>query len=199
MTNTDQLEPDYFYHSFNRANGKQNLFVEPRNYDYFLRKYIKYVSPIAHIYCYCLMPNHYHFLIKIKDIQTLNRFFGNKAPSDFKDWSNVLSKQFSNFSNAYAKAFNNAIGRSGSLFSRPFRRKKINDFDYLRKVVQYIHCNPIESGLAAKPEDYPYSSYNAICELNSRIVDAKTVMDWFGGIENFKLVHQEPFHNTGIN
>jgi putative transposase len=199
MANTDQLEPDHFYHCFNRANGKQDLFVEPGNYDYFLRKYIAYVSPIAHIFCYCLLPNHYHFLIKIRDTNTLNNFFCNKAPSDIKDWSNVLSKQFSNFSNAYAKAFNKATGRNGSLFSRPFRRKKVTDFNYLRKVVHYIHCNPIESGLSVKPEDYPYSSFHTICENNSEIIDAKTVIDWFGDIENFKHIHQEPPHTTGIN
>jgi len=199
MTNTDILEPEHFYHCYNRANGKQDLFIEPENYVFFLRKFNKYISPIADFYCYCLMPNHYHFLIRIKDTTALRKFFAQKVSFEFENWPTLLSRQFSNFGNAYAKSFNKVTGRNGSLFSRPFRRKRIQDIDHLRKIVHYIHYNPIEAGLSEKPEDYPYSSYHEICENKSDTVEAKTVIDWFGDLENFKYVHREPPDISGIN
>lgn len=198
MNNTDKLEPNHFYHCYNRANGKQDLFIEPRNYLFFLRKFEKYVAPIAEIYCYCLMPNHYHFLIKIKGINILKRYFAGKVSPEYEDWPKLLSRQFSNFGNAYAKAFNKVTGRNGSLFSRPFKRKRIMDLNHLRKIVHYIHHNPVKARLSSKPEDYPHSSYHEICEKKSQIIQVEKVIDLFGDFENFKHVHQEPPEITGI-
>ncbi len=59
------MESDKFYHIFNHANGRENLFEEDENYRYFLQQCEKYISPIAETYAYCLMPNHIHFLIRI--------------------------------------------------------------------------------------------------------------------------------------
>lgn len=60
------LEEDRYYHIYNRANGNEKIFVKKDNYRYFMDKYKQHISPIADTYCYCLMPNHFHFLIRIK-------------------------------------------------------------------------------------------------------------------------------------
>ena len=120
-----QLEPDGMYHIYNRANGNEQLFLNAENYRFFLEKYQLYISPIAQTYCYCIMPNHFHFLVKIKSerellkalpkfqtleeleakakIQILNT---NPDLTGFQNLSGLLSKQFSNFFYAYSKAFN---------------------------------------------------------------------------------------------
>jgi len=60
------LRPDAFYHVYNRANGNELLFKNSGNYTYFLKKYKKYIHPIGATFAYCLIPNHFHFLIQIK-------------------------------------------------------------------------------------------------------------------------------------
>lgn len=54
------------YHIYNRGNNRENLFVEPRNYPYFLNLYAKHILPIAETYAYCLLPNHFHFAIRTR-------------------------------------------------------------------------------------------------------------------------------------
>lgn len=60
------METEKFYHIYNHANGNENLFIEEENYHFFLQQWDKYISPIADTYAYCLIPNHIHFLIRIK-------------------------------------------------------------------------------------------------------------------------------------
>src|SRR5690554_5163811 len=55
-----------YYHIYNHANGDENLFREQKTYEYFLEKYKKHISPIAETIAWCLMPNHFHLLVKIK-------------------------------------------------------------------------------------------------------------------------------------
>jgi REP element-mobilizing transposase RayT len=61
------LKPDTVYHIYNRGNNREDLFKEERNYPYFLDKYFQYVSPLADTYAYCLMKNHFHILLRIKN------------------------------------------------------------------------------------------------------------------------------------
>ena len=75
------FEEEGLYHVYNRANGNEKLFLLDHNYRFFLKKYEEYISPFVDTFCYCLMPNHFHFLIKIKEekilkahLQTLPKF-----------------------------------------------------------------------------------------------------------------------------
>ena len=54
------------YHIYNHANGNDNLFRNEENYAYFLKRYAYFIHPIAKTYAYCLMPNHFHLLVKIR-------------------------------------------------------------------------------------------------------------------------------------
>ncbi len=68
-----------YYHIYNHANGFENIFNEERNYRFFLEKYQFYISPIADTLAYCLMPNHFHFLIKIKSEEELRGWLGSTS------------------------------------------------------------------------------------------------------------------------
>jgi len=68
------MESDKFYHIYNRTNNKELLFKDEENYRYFLSLFQKYISPIAHVYAYCLIPNHFHFVLQIKSDQELSFF-----------------------------------------------------------------------------------------------------------------------------
>jgi len=56
-----------FYHIYNRGNNGEKIFYTSENYLFFLKRYDHYLSDYADTYAYCLLPNHFHFLIKVID------------------------------------------------------------------------------------------------------------------------------------
>ena len=68
MANPATLEYGQYYHIYNRGNNRASLFAEERNYAYFLNLYAKHVEPVARTFAYCLLPNHFHLLVQIKDL-----------------------------------------------------------------------------------------------------------------------------------
>lgn len=74
------------------------------------------------------------------------------------EYSQGLNQRFSNFFNAYAKLFNFLTDRKGSLFMQNYNRKLVTDREYLAKLIDYIHENPVKSNLCKQPEQWPYSS-----------------------------------------
>ena len=206
MSNTKAiLSSDSIYHIYNRANGNELLFKTEDNYRYFLQKYDSYISLIAETYCYCLMPNHFHFLVRIKGENDLTENFKDKIRKDnhkdqtgFKNLSGLVSRQFSNLFNAYSKAFNKQQNRKGSLFIRPFKRKQVTDEQYLKKLVLYIHYNPVEAGLAKNPKYWKFSSYKSFLSKQTTKLKRAEVISWFNDLDNFIYCHQHPPNLTDI-
>ena len=123
------LQPGVYYHIYNRGNNRENLFLENRNYPYFLTLYEKHVEPIADTYAYCLMRNHFHLLVRIKETSQVLK-------------TREVSQKFSNFFNAYTKAINKGYGRTGSLFEERFGRIPVASTSYFQNLIFYIHFNP---------------------------------------------------------
>lgn len=218
MTSPPPLQPSAFYHIYNRGTNRENIFVEPRNYSYFLQLYAKHIEPVAETYTYCLLKNHFHLLVKIKDdVPTKDP---NKDPKGFqkpsKDPKGFLkplgsgtgtaSAAFSNFFNAYAKAINKAYQRTGSLFQHPFGRIQVDSQAYLLQLVRYIHRNPQKHGLIGDFRDWPYSSYLAIKTLKEtlkvsetfRVFAGEEVLEWFNGPAGFIAAHDAPLDERVI-
>jgi len=184
--NTDHLAPDTYYHIFNRGINGETLFKEKRNYAFFLSKYLKYISPIARTYAFCLLKNHFHFLICTRSEETLKNFMPiGKAYST----EQIISLQFSHLFNSYAQAVNKRFSRTGGLFETPFRRIEINEEYYLLHLIAYIHLNPIKHGFTKDYINYLYSSYHLLLEGKSKILETQTVLNWFGGQELFSSFH----------
>lgn len=198
------LESDCLYHIYNRANGNEKLFLLNDNYEFFLKKYTNYISPICNTYCYCLMPNHFHFLVQIKSEKEIEQFFNNKVSSsktlqEFKTLeglakqesiSKLLSQQFSHLFNSYTQAFNKVNNRKGSLLMHPFKRKKITDSKYLLNLVKYIHYNPIEAKLASELADWQFSSYASLISETPTFIKREGLLIWFDDLPNFKFFHK---------
>jgi len=200
------LVPDSTYHVYNRANGNERLFRLDENYRFFLEKYNHYISPVADTFCYCLMPSHFHFLIRIKREAVLsnltgfeNRIAVGSNLTGFENLSGLIAKRFSNFFNSYSKAFNKQQDRKGNLFMRPFKRKRITDEKYLKKLVHYIHFNPVEARLAEKPENWKYSSYNTLLSPAPSFLLKQETIEWFGDREKFIYCHQFPAQETELD
>lgn len=190
------LEPSSVYHIYNCANGEENLFREEKNYIFFLEKYFQYIFPVAETYAYCLLKNHFHAMVRIREEEELLK----RNLSGFQNLTGFVSKQFSNFFNAYAKAFNKEYGRRGSLFQRPFKKKEITSDAYFTQLVLYIHNNPVKHGFVKNLYEWPHSSIHLYQSYNpdltgllnlSGLVNTKEVIDWFGGIEWFRKSHEE--------
>ncbi len=64
---TELLVKGNYYHIFNRDNNSADLFFEDENYRSFLKLYDKYINLVTNTYAWCLMKNHFHFLIYLKE------------------------------------------------------------------------------------------------------------------------------------
>jgi len=71
MTSPPALQYGVYYHIYNRGVNRENIFREERNYPYFLKLYARYIEPVAETYVYCLLRNHFHALVRIRDAETL--------------------------------------------------------------------------------------------------------------------------------
>jgi REP element-mobilizing transposase RayT len=202
-----------YFHIYNRGINGCNLFAEPKNYEYFLTLYDKYISEIAQTFAWVLMPNHFHLLVKIKDESGI-RFNPKKriikeeksiwvekqslvSTSDFDQNEDFIfekykpENQFSNLFNAYAQAFNRKYHRTGSLFEHPFHRKEVDNIGYFKQVILYIHQNPVHHGFCSHPVEYPWSSYITCISDKITKLQRDAVLGWFNTVEEFKSVHTE--------
>lgn len=187
----DRLHFGTIYHIYNRGVNRCNLFNQKANYLYFLKLFTKHVAPITDVYAYCLLPNHFHFLLRIKEVSEI-----------LADWPGVHVKEpkqyFSNMFNAYARSFNNRYGRTGSLFQRPFGRIPVTSDAYFLTLITYIHRNPQKHGLVDDFRDWPYSSYDAILHDKPTRLDKTAVLEWFDGRDNYIDMHRTDPDETQI-
>jgi REP element-mobilizing transposase RayT len=198
------LQTEHIYHIYNHANGNENLFRTDENYRYFLEKYAFYITQIADTFCYCLMPNHFHLLIKPKSEIKLLPSFENNYSNSFKDLqgfknleglqqdliiSTFVSQQFSNLFNSYSKSYNKMYNRKGSLFMPRFKYKLIDNENYYSKVIHYIHSNPIHHNFVTKLEDWKWSSYISYLSTKKTKLAKDDVIGWFGNLDDFKKAH----------
>jgi putative transposase len=165
------FEKYHLYHVYNQGNNKQKIFFKRENYLFFLKKVRAYILPYADIMAYCLMPNHFHFLMKVNHVERIIEGF---APS-------VLNQSIGIILRSYTSAINKQENRSGTLFRKETKARcltepqglakawfnsefgtflniDIPEKDYPQQCFNYIHQNPVKAGLADNPEDWEFSS-----------------------------------------
>lgn len=85
------MQPGLTYHIYTHANGSENLFRNDENFRYFLKRYKEFIPGVADTLAYCLMPNHLHLLVRVKDEKELAAFFKNKnLLKEVKDLSGLI-------------------------------------------------------------------------------------------------------------
>lgn len=136
--------PNRIYHVFNRANDPNVLFRSDANYYYFLKLVKKYIEPIAEMYAYCLLPNHFHFVVRIRDEKELseNLLKIHEAILTQEQATKKVIQEFSNFLNAYAKAYNAMYRRRGALFLHNFKYDELDFDDAVEQAVFEVYNNP---------------------------------------------------------
>ena len=179
------------YHIFNHANGPEQLFVQEGNYAYFLRKYAQHISPVADTFAYCLMPNHFHLLVRIKTWEALPAHWDIEAysPETELRCAHKISKCFGNLFSAYAQAFNKQQHRRGNLFISNFKRKPVTEDWYFARLVHYIHYNAVHHGFHMHPCEWPHSSFMSLLSHRPTRLLREEVLAFFGGRDAFLAAH----------
>ena len=179
------LEPGHYYHIYNRGNNRENIFIEERNYLYFMQLYQKYILPVCDTFAYCLLRNHFHILVRVKELENQT----SEVSKTSEVFSKTVTQQFSNFFNSYTKSINATYKRSGSLFQNRFGRIEVDSDRYFAQLIHYIHFNPQKHGFVEDFRQYPYSSYQAIVSEKPTNLCRHEVLDWFQGKNSFVNIH----------
>jgi putative transposase len=189
------LFPGETYHLFSRAVGNEKLFISAENYRYFLQQLKKHTAPVCNVYCYALLPNHFHLLARIKQEDEITGYFKEvKKCSYHPEQHNLpdfIMERFSNCLNSYTKAFNKMYHRKGALFMDYLKRSIVNKDNDFTTYTLYIHKNPVHHRLTNAPGEWPHDSYRSILSDHSSSLLRNEVIDWFGGKERFIQFHQQ--------
>ena len=187
---TELLEPDTFYHIYNRGINGETVFKSEKHYSMFLEKYAYHITPIASTYSYCLLGNHFHFLIKTRTENEIKANGQIQYPEkEIKSLSHFISKQFSHLFNGYSQLINNGSDRTGNLFETPFRRIEVKSDAYFSQLVWYIHHNPQKHGFIKDFRDYPHSSYHSHLHQKATKLQRTEVLAWFGDTNEYIKYH----------
>lgn len=203
------FEEGHIYHVYNQGNNRQQIFFERENYLFFLRKMRAYLLPYCNIIAYCLMPNHFHWLIEVK-ATTYPMTPSHPMSSTMNKMSDGIKSRSLNDSIAimlrsYTRAINVNQKRTGSLFRTKTKSECVSktkgiapsfyntqfgtvinahnpEFEYPQVCFDYIHLNPVKAKLVEKAEDWEFSSYPDYC-----------------GIRNGTLINRDCGANYGIS
>lgn len=164
-------------HIVNRGNNKQTTFFEEQDYNRFLVYAEKYLTRFSDIYSYCVLPNHFHFLIRIKSFNEIN------FPRDKKNELSYVTDQFRFFFASYAQYFNTKYKRTGKVFEQQFLRIPVETDDYFTKLIFYHNTNHIKHQVSKDLLGYPYSSLVEYKAKGKNWINKQYVFDWFGNKE----------------
>lgn len=159
-----KFEPGQWYHVYNRGNNRQLIFFSDRNYLYFLRKMAKHLKPNCNIVAYCLMPNHFHWLIRVKEISSDTRQTDRSGQTGESSHQNhPLIQGIATLLSSYTQGINKPRNRTGSLFKSKTKAKILSgdNHSYPLTCFHYIHRNPLRAGLVEDLSHWLYSSYPA--------------------------------------
>lgn len=158
------LEPGRYYHVYNCAGNGDRLFDDEDDRRFFLELYRNHVTPVAETYAYCLLPDHVHFLVKIREELTQSSY-----------------KHFAILFNAYSKGWNKRRSRTGKLFRFKLKRIEVRRDTIFLDLVRYINLNACRHGLAGHPAHFRYCSYNATVRPSTTLINRDELIGRFGG------------------
>ena len=201
-----QFEQGHIYHIYNQGNNKQQIFFKREHYLFFLKKIKEFVCPYADVIAWCLMPNHFHLMVEVKEINigitTSGGATQSRTPTGQSD---NLNKSIGILLASYTRAINKQQNRSGSLFRPKTKAECITktegiapsfyngqlstilnthnpETEYPQVCFDYIHQNPVQAGLVKHTKDWEFSSFQD-----------------YDGLRNGTLINSECSAKFGIN
>lgn len=179
---------DQYIHLFKRGNHKDALFNEEDSYYLFLEMYKKYMKPIASLYAYCLLPTHFHLLIRVKGFDEI----GDICQNEERFWF-----QYRSFLGTYTKKINNTYQRTGSLVSGGYSNVMDPGTNSFYQLFSFIHQNPQVYGIVSDYRLWPFSSYFAYRRKDRRSIIAKEFLfddDCYRRIMDSVDTYSVPYH-----
>lgn len=176
------FEQGHIYPIYNQGNNRQRIFFESENYLFFLKKMREYLLPYCDIIAYCLMPNHFHWMVEVKEVTQSSEGF---APSETltigTTGTRTLNDSIGVMLRSYTRAINKQQNRSGSLFREATKAECLTkpesitpsfyitryatminthqpELEYPQICFDYIHQNPVKVGLVKNAVDWEFSS-----------------------------------------
>ena len=159
----------HYYHVYNRGCNRELIFLNDDHYLYLVKR-IKHLLPMSQVrmIAYCLMPNHYHFLLRSEANDSISRF---------------IQTLF----NSYVQAFNQQQGRTGTLFQGRAKHIEVDSDAYIIYLARYIHLNPVMAHLVSSPDDWPYSNYlEWIDKRPGTLVDRELIGRFFSNTGDYQ-------------
>lgn len=195
------FEKGHLYHIYNQGNNRQKIFFNEKNYHFFIRKIDFYILPYADILAWCLMPNHFHLMVLVNEIQlncNTQGFTTSEALSIAGTKKRSLNDSIGIMLRTYTRAINKQEGFTGSLFRKETKAKCLNCLDeklpyflkqnnschypinsnkedYPQICFDYIHQNPVTSNLVKNTHDWEYSSAQIYAGLRKPILINKSI------------------------
>ncbi len=183
------------YHIYNKAPSKRELFYDAEDYNRFLVKYENLFSAYFITYAYCLMPNHFHFLVKVKS-KFSEEFLieeGSKAATNLLTGQTTVNQfiadQFRRFLSGTTIYLNKKYKMEGAAFRQRVKRVHVNSENRILELLCYIHHNPLHHGISHDYDVWPYTSYNKYLK-NPQDKDLYKFMEDLGGVESFLEIHE---------
>lgn len=175
------LEPGKFYHIYNRAQNGDPLFEDEEAFRFFLKLYKSYVVPVAETYAYCLLEDHLHLLVKIRE---------EVAGSSYSSFAKLF--------NSYAKGYNKKNGKAGRVFRFKLKKVEIHREIVLRDIIRYINQNAEKHGLVNDCSHYRYSSYQATVTTCPTLIPKEEIQNQFGNMQMLAHYFSKPVDEKGL-
>ena len=103
----------------------------------------------------------------------------------------VPEKMLQHLFSSYVKWINKKHQRTGALLEHPFDRILVNNNTYLRRLIIYIHNNPVKHGFCRNIVEYPWTSYLSMLSIKPTKLSRQKVVGWFDGEANFIKTHKK--------
>ena len=174
------FEKEYTYHIYNRSN--QPVFKTADNYNFFLQKFRYHILPYVDVLAWCLMPNHFHFMVVVNE-EGVKYVEDEHLPN-----TQVLAKKIGTFLSAYTKAYNKVYHNRGHLWAHNTKAKQVNftDNNYPLMCFRYIHENPKAAGLVKHNSEWEYSSFKDLMGVRTgTLVNKNLVYQFFNCDEEY--------------
>ncbi len=196
------LEKGYIYHIYNQGNNRRKIFFNKGNYHYFLRKVKTYISPYTDILTWCLMPNHFHFMVLVREVELPLNAIQGFTSSETLNKKRSLNQSIGIMLRTYTRAINKQENFTGSLFREETKAECVNcpngltpsfitkngiteltvnnpEKEYPQTLFNYIHQNPVKANIVSKATDYEYSSAKDYANLrNGKLINKQIAKEY---------------------
>jgi len=161
-------DAESFFHVVNHSIDGRNLFYDEGDYRTYLTMFKAAIGADLTVIAYCLMPNHFHFLLR-------------------QNVANAMSTLFEVSHKRYARYFNKKHGFKGTIFRSRLNHKEVTNEKYLLQACAYIHANPVQANLVNFPEEWAFSNFREYMQLrDGSLWSEQFLKDYIGNQENYR-------------